>query len=257
VTDDTLPTPPWRAPTRNRTVRPALNRDQIVDAAMRIVAEEGIDAVSMRRVAQVFDTGPSTLYAHIANKDELLQLMIDRINDDIEVPEPDPQRWQEQVKEVARSTYRALTAHGDVARAALANIPTGANALRTAEGLLAIMIAGGLSPRIAGWAMDRIFLYINADAYEGALYGAKVRASGKPVDEYVQDFFGQLADYFRSLPPDRFPNFAAHADALVSGDGDERFEFGLDMLVDGLARYVGNRDPSGPEHRTMGHGQGS
>jgi len=245
VTDDTLPTPPWRTPGRARnarTARPPLDREQIVDAAMRIVAEEGIDAVSMRRVAQVFDTGPSTLYAHIANKDELLQLMIDRVNADIVVPEPDPDRWQEQVKEVARSTYRALTAHGDVARAALANIPTGPGALRTAEGLLAIMIAGGLPPRVAGWAMDRIFLYINADAYEGALYGAKVQESGKSMDEYVAAFYGQLRDYFKALPPARFPNLSAHADALVSGGGDARFEFGLDMLVDGLARYVGTRD---------------
>jgi AcrR family transcriptional regulator len=245
VTDDTLPTPPWRSAVRAknvRTARPPLDREQIVDAAMRIVTEEGIDAVSMRRVAQVFDTGPSTLYAHIANKDELLLLMIDRVNADIVVPEPDPDRWQEQVKEVARATYRALTAHGDVARAALANVPTGPGALRTAEGRLVIMIAGGLPPRVAGWAMDRIFLYINADAYEGALYGAQVRASGKDVDEYIREFFDQLAAYFRSLPPQRFPNLSAHADALVSGGGDARFEFGLDMLVDGLARYVGTRD---------------
>jgi AcrR family transcriptional regulator len=242
VTDDTLPTPPWRTPTRARPVRPALSRDQIVDAAMRIVAEEGIDAVSMRRVAQVFDTGPSSLYAHIANKDELLQLMIDRINDNIEVPTPDPQRWQEQVKEVARSTRRAFTAHGDVARAALAIVPTGLSALRTAEGLLAIMAAGGLPPRIAGWAMERIFLYVNADAYEGALYDSKIRASGKDRDEYISDLFGQLAAYFRSLPPARFPNLVAHAEEIVSGGDDDRFEFGLALMVDGLARYVGNPD---------------
>jgi AcrR family transcriptional regulator len=242
VTDDTLPTPPWRTPTRARPVRPALGRDQIVDAAMRIVVEEGIDAVSMRRVAQVFDTGPSSLYAHIANKDELLQLMIDRINDDIEVPTPDPRRWQEQVKELARSTHRALTAHGDVARAALAIVPTGLSALRTAEGLLAILAAGGLSPRIAGLAMERIFLYVNADAYEAALYGAKIRASGKSADEFISDIFGQLAAYFRSLPAARFPNLVAQAEEIISDDGDARFEFGLALIVDGLARYVGNPD---------------
>jgi AcrR family transcriptional regulator len=242
VTDDTLPTPPWRPPARARPVRPPLRREQIVEAALRIVVAEGIDAVSMRRVAQEFGTGPSSLYAHIANKDELLQLMIDRINDDIEVPAPEPHRWQEQVKEVARSTHRALTAHGDVARAALANVPTGLNALRTAEGLLAIMIAGGLPPRIAGWAMDRIFLYVNVDAFEGALFGTKIRESGKPTDEYFTDMVGQLASYFRSLPPARFPHIARHADEIVSGDSDERFEFGLDLIVDGLARYVGIPD---------------
>jgi AcrR family transcriptional regulator len=242
VTDDTLPMPPWRTPARVRPVRPALSRDQIVDAAMRIVVDEGIDAVSMRRVAQEFGTGPSSLYAHIANKDELLQLMIDRVNDGVEVPAPEPHRWQEQVKEIARSTRRALTAHGDIARAALAIVPTGTNALRTAEGLLAVLTAGGLPPRIAGWAMERIFLYVNADAFEGALYDAKVRASGRPTEEYMADLFGQLADYFRALPPARFPHLAGHADEIVSGHDDERFEFGLGLIVDGLARYVGNPD---------------
>lgn len=242
MTDDALPTPPWRTPTRPRAARPALSRDQIVDAAMRIVTEEGIEAVSMRRVAQAFDTGPSSLYAHIANKDELLQLMVDRINEDVVVPAPEPHRWQEQVKEVARSIYAAMRSRGELARAVMANIPTGASALRTADGLMAILLAGGLPPRVAGWALDRIFLYVSADAYEEALYAAKVRESGQSEEEFIKKFFGDLHAYYKALPPQRFPMLVAHADALMSGDGVDRFEFGLDMLLDGLARYVGKPD---------------
>ena len=97
-----LPLPPWRraVPSRARTARPPLTQDQIVDAGLRIVLEEGIEAVSMRRLAGVFHTGASSLYAHVANKEELLHLMFDRICGEVEVLAPDPEHWQEQIKEM-------------------------------------------------------------------------------------------------------------------------------------------------------------
>lgn len=75
-----IPLPPWRRAVakRTRAAKAPLSQDQIVDAGLRIVMAEGIEAVSMRRVAAVFDTGASSLYAHVANKEELLQLMFDR-----------------------------------------------------------------------------------------------------------------------------------------------------------------------------------
>jgi AcrR family transcriptional regulator len=241
-----LPAPPWRAQRRPRPrdaqkSRQPLSRDVIVDVALRIVDHEGIDGLSMRRVAQEFDTGPSSLYAHVANKEELLDLMVDKVTGEVPVPEPDPAHWQEQVKQMARDSLRVMAAHADLARATMANIPVGPNALRVSEGMLAIMIAGGLPPRVAAWALDRIFMYVSADAFEGALYGVKARASGKNEQEFAEEFFGQLREYFANLPPDRFPTISKHAETIVSGDGDERFEFGLDMLVDGLTPYVGKR----------------
>jgi AcrR family transcriptional regulator len=236
-----LPPPPWRAgaaPARSRPVRQPLTREGIVDVALGIVDREGIDGLSMRRVAQELDTGPSSLYAHVANKDELLELMVDKVTGEIEIPVPDPARWQEQLKKVVRDTLRRFRAHGDLSRATLATVPTGPNALRVSEGMMAIMISGGLPPRTAGWALDRLVLYVHADAYEGALYGAKVRAAGTDPQAYATQFFGDLRRYLAALPPDRFPMLSAHAESIVSGDGDARFEFGLDVLVDGLAAYV-------------------
>jgi AcrR family transcriptional regulator len=236
-----VPAPPWRAPRTPRQpqkTRPPLSRDAIVDVALRIVDRDGVDGLSMRRVAQDLDTGASSLYAHVANKEELLELMVDKVTGEVPVPEPEPERWQEQVKQMARDSLRALAAHADLARALMANIPVGPNALRVSDGMLAIMIAGGLPPRIAAWAMDRIFLYITADAFEGALYGARARASGKNEEEFAEEFFGQLREFFVNLPPERFPTISKHAETIVSGDGVDRFEFGLAMLVDGLAAYV-------------------
>ena len=236
-----LPLPPWRrpSPARARAVRTPLTRDQIVEAGLRIVAAEGIEAVSMRRLAAEFDTGPSSLYAHVAIKDELLQLMFDEICRDIPIPgAPDPEHWQEQVKQLARGAYDAMVAHGDIAAAALATIPSGPNAMRVSDAMLGMMLAGGLPPRVAGWALDRLFLYIVAEAYESSLYRSRFGDSPEAVAAYWADFSGELATYYESLPAERFPNLSAHCRALPGGDGRARFEFGLDMLVDGLSRHA-------------------
>jgi AcrR family transcriptional regulator len=243
-TDPALPPRPWQTPARGQPTRgqasrsQPLSRDAIVDAAMRILDQDGIDAVSMRRIAQDLDTGPSSLYAHVANKDELLELIIERISATIAIPAPDPQRWKAQLKQLAMDLYAALTAHADISRAALGNIPTGPQALRFSDGMLAIILAGGVPPQIAAWAIDRIFLYVNADAFEGTLYGAKQVPEGQTPEEHMHQFVGQLREYFAALPADRFPNISAHAKVLTTGDGQQRFEFGLDMLIDGLDRYI-------------------
>ena len=127
----------------------------------------------MRRVADVLGTGPASLYAHVANKDELLDLLLDRIAAEIEVPEPDPAHWQDQLRSVGRQSYEVFRRHRDIAVISLANIPTSQNALRVADRMLAIMLAGGVPPQVAAWALDRLSLYIAADSYEGSLYNKR------------------------------------------------------------------------------------
>jgi len=240
MTDTEVPVPPWRraAPKRSGVTRPPLSQDQIIDAGLRIVTEEGIAAVSMRRIAAVFHTGASSLYAHVANKEELLQLMFDRICADVPVPEPDPAHWQDQIKQLSRDGHATMTAHGDIAGAALATIPTGPNAMRVSDAMLGIMLAGGVPPKVAGWALDRIFLYMVADAYESSLYHSRIGPGADDVTKYFDVLTEQIATFYESVPADRYPNLRKHARDLVDGDGGQRFEFGLDMLIDGLAKYV-------------------
>ena len=87
---------------------------------------------------------------------------------------------------------------------------------------LAILVAAGLPPRVISLAADMFALYVGGFAFEESLRGDE---SADPE---------QLAEYFRSLPPDEFPTLVALADDLTAGDADERFEFGLELLVRGL-----------------------
>jgi AcrR family transcriptional regulator len=238
----TFPDSPWRPGLRPRPrlAKAPLTREQIIAAGLRLVAAEGIDAVSMRRLAAEFDTGPSSLYAHVANKDELLQLMFDEICADVPIPaEPDPEHWKDQIKQLCRDSYAAMVAHGDIARAALATIPTGPHAMRVSEAMLGIMLAGGVPPAVASIALDRIFLYIVADAYESSLYRDRIGSTEEEMRIYFEGLKERLASYYEALPEDRYPNLRKHARVLVEGDGRQRLEFGLDMIIDGLDRYVG------------------
>ena len=234
---------PWRPGSprraqRERASKIPLTRAQIVQAGLRIVQADGIDAVSMRRVAAEFDTGPSSLYAHVTNKDELLQLMFDEMCALVPIPSLAPGRWKEQIKELAGATYRAMLEHNDLARAALATIPTGPNAMRMSDAMLGMMLAGGIPPQVAAWALDRIFLYIVADAYESSIWRAEMSEAGTDQDSFIAQLTSELAVYFAELPDDQYPNLHKHAQVMVSGRSDSRFRFGLDLLVDGLDKYV-------------------
>lgn len=229
-----IPPPPWRRPKKAARQRRPLSQELIVDTAMRILDAEGLDALSMRRVAVELRTGPASLYAHVANKDELLELMIDRIVGEMEIPAPDADRWQEQIVESALAAHRVWTRHPGIARAALANIPVGPNSLRYSEAILSILRAGRVPDRPAGWFIDRLSLYVLADAFEESLH----RERGRETEEDAREYYEQIRAYFESLPRDRFPVIASMIPALLGGDGDERLRYGLELMVRGLASYV-------------------
>lgn len=209
----------------------ALSREAIAQAALRIVDAEGLDAMTMRRVGQELGTGAASLYAHVAGKEELLELVIDRVIGEVQFP-PDAEgvSWQEQIKEGLRAIRRAFAAHRDLARASFSRIPLGENALRGAEAMLATLRRAGVPDRVAAYAADLLALYPTAIAYEESLYAAEA-----PSPEQMARYLEDLGRYFASVPADRFPNVVALAGLLAAGDPEERFEFGLEVLVRGLA----------------------
>ena len=136
----TIPPPPWqRVPERARgRRRDPLTREAIVAAALKVLDAEGLDGFSMRRVAEVLDTGAASLYWHVGSKDGLLDLVMDEvIGEQVGgFPDPDPERWQEQLREVAREMRETILRHRDIVRISIGRIPMGPNALRFNERVL-------------------------------------------------------------------------------------------------------------------------
>jgi AcrR family transcriptional regulator len=216
--------PPWWRPARPGRRRQPLTRDQIVDAAVRILDADGVDALTVRRLGEELNTGSATLYWYIASKDELAELVFDHVVGEIELPEPDPAQWQEQLKELGRGYYRMMLRHNDLVRLSLGHIPIGPNSMRMIEWSLTLLRGAGVPDQAAAYAGDIFGRYLDASVLEGTM-------SGGPPPEKV-------GEYFASLPPEEFPNVTGLTGALFEGDDMSRFEFGLDVLLRGLAAYV-------------------
>jgi AcrR family transcriptional regulator len=237
--DGELPIAPWpqrgAKPRRQRAER-TLSRDAIVDAALRVVDAEGTDAATMRRVAQELNTGAASLYAHIDGKDELLDLVFDKVIGEVVFDEtPDPRRWRQQVRALCVAWHDVLLAHRDLAKVGLGKVPSGPNAVQSMERMLAIMKAGKLSDRVIAFGADLISAYVTASAYETSLF---IERNLDPDGNFV-DWHDEMETFFSSLPVDRFPTIVSMASALVGEadetDGDARFQFGLDVVITGLA----------------------
>ncbi|MER5557381.1 TetR/AcrR family transcriptional regulator [Streptomyces sp. NPDC048491] len=203
---------------------------RIADAALEVVATEGYDALTVRRVAAVLGTGPSSLYAHIVNKDDIDDLLIGRLYASIVLPEPDPAAWREQLTGVYTQIRDLYLEYPGVSRAALAMVPTNLETLRVGEGILAILLAGGIEPRTAGWARDALSLYVSAYALEQSM----VRRRRRSQDQEWVLGDKELLDRFTALPAERFPQTRRHAAELISGTGHDRFAFTLGLLLDNL-----------------------
>jgi AcrR family transcriptional regulator len=216
-----VPDPPWwRRRDESRAERKPLTRDAIVEAGLALLEREGLQNLSMRKLAQELGAGAASLYWHVGDKEELLSLMLDRIVGEAEVVEPDPEHWQEQVKETMRATRRLMLSRRDAAQLSLGRIPAGPNSLPVMERSLAVLGAAGLPPRVISYAADMFALFVGGFAFEESMP--------------QQGDAAALGEYFASLPPDQFPTLTALAGELTEGGADERFEFAIELLVRGL-----------------------
>lgn len=222
---------PSRAgPARRAPRQRSLSREAIAAAALKIVDSDGLDALTMRAVAESLGTGAASLYAHVASKEELLELVVEQVIGEISIPvDPDPAEWQEHVKAWARGVRDVYSRHRDLARASFARIPLGENALSGMDVMIGLLRGAGLPDRVVALGCDLLPLYVTAVCYEESLRDGEV--SAEEMEKWVTDLRG----YFSSLPADRFPHIVALAGPLTEGAGEERFEFGLEVLIRGLA----------------------
>lgn len=228
-----MPAVPWHKSRREETRQP-LGVESIVEAGIRVLDAEGLSGFSMRRVAQDLGTGPASLYAHVSGRDELLELMLDRISAEVRLPEePDPARWKEQLKEVCRECQRVYTSHRDISVVSLSNVPTGPNQLRITEFILDLLVRAGVPEQVAAWALDRLALMLDADAVESYFFTDREQRG-----ENVEEWLLKIRKYFSRLPADRFPRITAMQDVLTTGGGQERFEFGLEVYLRGLETFI-------------------
>jgi AcrR family transcriptional regulator len=218
-----------RQPSRQAARRPGLTIEQVVAAAIAVLDEAGVAGLSMRKVAERLGTGAATLYAYVSGREELLELVFDELVGSVPLPSPaDPERWREQIMTAMRSLHSVLVSHRDAALAGLGRIPTTPKTMAASEAMCTVMRAGGLSDRAIALGLDAMMLYVCASAFEDSMFDLTM----SPEDLHA--YHESVHDFFAALPPDRFPVLASLIGPMTGPGGEERFDFGLEVLIAGL-----------------------
>ncbi|GAA4205202.1 TetR/AcrR family transcriptional regulator [Actinocatenispora rupis] len=216
---------------RPRKEEPGLTGRAVLDAGLRLMDRDGLDAVTMRRVAAELDVRAASLYRYVRNKDELLAALADELFADLDLTRHVRADWPAALTAMAHDLRRYLLARRDSARLIAGRFTTGPHGLRNIEALLAVLRAAGLSDHdtaFAGYAcVTSLFGLVAAEQNSVA---AEV-AAGTPAREYLDGLAGTL----RAMPADRYPNVVALADELTAPDLARRFDFAVERMVAGIA----------------------
>jgi AcrR family transcriptional regulator len=229
-------------PTHDQDRRPQLTREQVVAEALTVIAEQGIQALTMRRLAARLGVVPGALYHHLRNKQQLQDLLLDGVLAEVDVHLDPSLAWPEQLKVLAHRLRQVLEAHPGVAGILKARDPLGPHSLALAEALLGPLRSAGFADRDAGLAFFLLVDYAIGFAVSSPATSINEQRVRDPATR------GQLHQFFRSLPPDRFPTLVALGEHVWLDNRDQRFTAGLDVLVDGLSTY-------GAPHRRRSEGR--
>jgi AcrR family transcriptional regulator len=205
--------------------RETLSREKVLDAALRLADEEGITALSMRRVAAEVGVEAMSLYNHVANKGDLLDGMAARVFEDISLPDS-ALPWDKRLHALGMTAFDAFTAHPVVVRALAAGQanPRSAGALRLIDAILAALLEGGLDERAAARGYRSLMSLLFGSALRETV---DLAANVPDRPESVDDWFrrnvdsGAFPSLYRTLPAlmdvDCLPDFADELTSLIGG----------------------------------------
>jgi AcrR family transcriptional regulator len=219
-------TPRARAVTRRRP----LSRDRVLRAAIRLADEGGLEAVSMRKLGQVLRVEAMSLYKHVANKEDILDGMADLVTSDFEMPPIDAD-WKTAIRRSAISAHQVLLGHPWASSLIESRRDAGPARLRYLDAVIGVLST-------AGFAMPMVIRAIML--LDSHTYGFVLQELAWPFDD--EDVPEVAAAFARGLPASEYPNLLAMAEMVMAAPRGVPvdFEFGLDLILDGLERLRGS-----------------
>jgi AcrR family transcriptional regulator len=237
MTDQHRPAPGSR---RERPAKPALTRQGIIDVGLAILRDEGLHKITMRRIADALDTGPSSLYVYVRNTTDLHAHILDALLAAVTESLPVEGTWRDRVKQLLTRYLLVLYEYPEIARMTLTTHLSGPNYLALLEHLLALLHEGGMADHEVAWASDLLLLYATAVAAEHS-----TRKSSSQAADEDQVLFATIT----TADASRYPHVARLGDALFSGNGMERFEWGIDLVLNGALNPPRARTDAGSSQR--------
>jgi AcrR family transcriptional regulator len=208
--------------------RHQLTRERVVAEALAVIAEHGAQALTMRRLAARLGVVPGALYHHVRDKQQLHDLVLDNVLAEVDVDRDSSLDWTDQLKLLAHRLRQVLEDHPGVAGILKTRDPLGPHSLALAEAVLEPLQAAGFGDREAGLAFFLLVDYTIGFAVSGTPTSVNEQRVRDPATRT------QLHQFFRSLPPDRFPALVALGEHVWVDNRDKRFTAGLQVLVSGL-----------------------
>jgi AcrR family transcriptional regulator len=217
--------------------RPPLSKDRVLRAAIVLADRGGIDALSMRKLAQELGVEAMSLYHHVAGKDEILNGIVDIVESDFELPTRDTD-WKRALRRTAISAHDGFARHPWAASLTLSTTGRRPARWRYMNGILGCLREAGFSAELTDLAYH---------ALESHIAGFTLWAAQLQVDE--EELPGLAATFLTEIPVDELPYVVEHVDQHLkvrSPEDEGAFAFGLDLILDGLERIreAGAHPPS-------------
>jgi AcrR family transcriptional regulator len=212
-------------PSKDYTRPPPLSRPRIVRAALQLVDEKGLTALTMRALATELEVSPMALYNHVRDKDELVDLMVDLMLGEVDCSATEGD-WITQLRALVQSYHQALAAHHQLARVYSIRVRIGPHGLLLIERTIELLLQGGLSPAEAADAFFALYTYTAGFHQMGHTVPRR--------DDTSQDEIG----YYSALPPEQIPCIQTVSPYLNGVHRPGRFNYGLDLILAGLQAQV-------------------
>ena len=205
-----------------------LTRDRVLDAAITLAARDGIESLTMRRLGEELGAGPMSLYRHVANKDDLIDGIVDLVFTEIGLP-PDDVDWKEAMRRRAISVRDVLSRHRWAIGLMESRRNPGPANLRHHDAVIGCLLAGGFDIAMVAHAYSLLDSYI---------YGFAATQMNLPfeTDEQVAEVAETM---LRPFPLNAYPNLMQMLTGHVMKPGydyGDEFAYGLDLILDGLER---------------------
>jgi AcrR family transcriptional regulator len=219
-----MPKRPEPVSRRDRPAKPALTRAWIVETAVRVMRSEGLERVTMRRLATELDTGAASLYVYVENTAELHAAILEEMLGEVDLgPVSAAGDWRDRVDAVLDSYSRVLLENPGLARSALVARPSGPNYLNLVEALLTLLDEGGVPDEQAVLGLDLLLQNATASVVEHAGH-----------EDAVGSEWNSLAEALADASPTNTPRVAALGMQLLSGTPEQRRKWAIRMLLNGM-----------------------
>lgn len=223
------PGPPSRGP------RPKISREQIVGTGIELAAAEGIDALSMRKVAGKLGVGVMSLYTYVPGKAELVELMVDHAFGELE-PADRTADWRDQVRFLAHQHLALFRRHAWILETSLWRLPMGPNVLDSEEEWYRALATSGLSAAEVFGVKNLILWHLHGMARTDAQDAEEARRTGVSTEAYWESRNSFWVTYFE---PSRYPTMSwIYEHGGFDDPLSEDVEFHLDRVLDGIQQLV-------------------